>query len=291
MALIPAADNFLMRISHNLGEGGCYPDDDGADWSRRQHFMYEANDHARNIHHEVRIPHIPAFFIDQYPVTNSDYSRFLEESGYRPRDAVNFLKGWDWSDSTHPKPPKGKANHPVVWVDLDDARAFAKWAGKRLPTEEEWQYAAGGRDYLRYPWGNLWDSSKANDNGTDTTPVDAFPEGRSPFGLYDMCGNVWEWTESERDDGNRYAVLRGGSFYQVGGSGWYFDRYVSEQLSLGEISARPVNYHAKIFLMSPGLDRKATIGFRCVKDVAEASVEPKSSGATSVGYRLASKSK
>ena len=76
--------------------------------------------------------------------------------------------------------------------------------------------------------------------------------------------------ERERaDDGNRYAVLRGGSFYQVGGSGWYFDRFVQFGLGQGEWSARPTNYHMKLFLMSPSTDRKATIGFRCVKDVAE----------------------
>jgi formylglycine-generating enzyme required for sulfatase activity len=268
MVLVPAVENFLMRISHNLGEGSCYPDDSGADWSRRQHFMYEAGDHARNINHEIQVPHIPAFFIDKFLVTQGDYEVFLERTGYRPHETANFLKDWDWSAPARPRPSAGKENHPVVWVDLEDARAYAGWAGKRLPTEEEWQYAAGGEKSLRYPWGNNWLLGKANDNGRDTTPVDTFDNGSSPFGLFDMSGNVWEWTESERNDGNRYVLLRGGSFYQVGGSGWYFDRYVSEQLALGERSARPVGYHAKMFLMGPAMDRKATIGFRCVKDVA-----------------------
>ena len=71
------------------------------------------------------------------------------------------------------------------------------------------------------------------------------------------------------NDVNRYAVSRGGSFYQVGGSGWYFDRFVHFGLGQGEWSARPTNYHTKLFLMSPSTDRKATIGFRCVKDVGE----------------------
>jgi formylglycine-generating enzyme required for sulfatase activity len=266
MILVPAIDNFMMRISHNLGEPGCYPDDDGADWSQRQHFMDEDNDHYRNIHHAIRVPHLPAFFMDEFLVTKLQYQQFLEQSGYQPGDLDNFLKDWDWTDPKHPKPPMGKDNHPVVWVDLDDARAYAQWAGKRLPTEEEWQYAAGGKDYLRYPWGNRWEAGLANDDGSGTTPIDAFPQGKSPFGLYDMSGNVWEWTESERDDGNRYALLRGGSYYQVGGSAWYFDRYVTRQLGLGERSARPVNYHAKLFLMGPSMDRKSTIGFRCVKD-------------------------
>ena len=267
MILLPAISDWIMRISHNLGEGACYPDDNAADWSRRQHFMYDSNDHARNINHEIRVPHIPAFFMDEFLVTKLEYQRFMEDSGYQPRDASNFLQDWDWSGARHPQIPKGRELHPVVWVDLDDARAFARWAGKRLPTEEEWQYAAGGEESLRYPWGNQWQAGAANDGGTGTTPVGTFSQ-KSPLGLFDMSGNVWEWTESERDDGNRYALLRGGSFYQVGGSEWYFDRYLGMQLGLGERSARPVSYHAKLFLMSPGMDRKATIGFRCVRDVA-----------------------
>jgi formylglycine-generating enzyme required for sulfatase activity len=154
----------------------------------------------------------------------------------------------------------------VVWVDLEDARAYARWAGKRLPTEDEWQYAAGGSKTSRYPWGNTWQDGLANDHGSSTSPISAFVKGTNSFGLSDMSGNVWQWTESERNDGNRYALLRGGSFYQVGGSSWYFDRFAKMGLSLGEWSARPVSYHAKLFLMSPGMDRKATIGFRCVKD-------------------------
>ncbi len=267
MVLIPAIKDYVMTIIHNLGEAGCYPDDEAADWSRRQHYMYEANDHRRNIIHQISVPEIPAFFMDKYPVTNAQYSEFLESSGYRPADRANFLKDWDWSDAAHPRPPNGLEDHPAVWVDLDDARAYARWAGKRLPTEEEWQYAAGGAEKLRYPWGDNWEKDRANDHGSTTSAVTAFPNGKNAFGLNDMSGNVWQWTESERNDGNRYALLRGGSFYQVGGSGWYFDRFVKMGLSLGEWSARPTSYHAKMFLMSPGMDRKADIGFRCVKDV------------------------
>ena len=157
----------------------------------------------------------------------------------------------------------------MVWVDLDDARAYATWAGKRLPTEEEWQYAAGGAEQLRYPWGDAMKAGVADDKGPTTAPVEAFPGDSSPFGIHDMSGNVWQWTDSEHNDGNRYALLRGGSFYQVGGSSWYFDRFVHMGLSKGEWSARPVGYHVKMFLMSPSEDRKATIGFRCVKDVEQ----------------------
>jgi iron(II)-dependent oxidoreductase len=266
MSLIPATENYVVTITHNLGEAGCYPDDEAADWSRRQHYMYEANDHRRNIIHQISVPAIPAFFMDKHPVTNAQFHAFLESTGYQAADPANFLKDWDWAYAPHPKPVQGFEDHPVVWVDLDDARAYASWAGKRLPTEEEWQYAAGGAKTTRYPWGNNWEAGLANDNGPSPSAVTAFPRGINSFGLHDMSGNVWQWTESERDDGNRYALLRGGSFYQVGGSGWYFDRFAKMGLTLGEWSARPVGYHAKMFLMSPSLDRKATIGFRCVKD-------------------------
>lgn len=269
MVLIPATERFLMSITHNLGEDSCYPDDDRTDWSRRRYFMYEEGAHFRNVLHQLLVPRIPAFLMDKYLVTNAQYQTFIESSRYHPADRTNFLKDWNWNDPDHPKPPTGLENHPVVWVDLDDARAYAAWAGKRLPNEEEWQYAAGGADHLRYPWGNTLQPGVSNDKGNGTTPVRAFPNGRSPFGLYDMSGNVWQWTESERDDGNRYALLRGGSFYQVGGSSWYFDRYVHMGLGMGEWSARPTGYHVKLFLMSPGEDRKSTIGFRCVKDMTQ----------------------
>jgi formylglycine-generating enzyme required for sulfatase activity len=269
MALVPATERFTLSVIHNLGEACCYPDDNRPEWIRRWPYMYEHGAHSRNIMHNIVVPRIPAFFIDKHLVTNAQYRTFLEKSGYRPSDTANFLKHWDWSDPERPRPPRGQENHPVVWVALEDARAYATWAGKRLPTEEEWQYAAGGANHLRYPWGNQWKPGLANDRGEGTTAVDAFPADRSPFGLFDMSGNVWQWNESERNDGNRYAVLRGGSFYQVGGSGWYFDRFVDFGLGQGEWSARPTNYHVKLFLMSPSADRKATIGFRCVKDVAE----------------------
>lgn len=267
MVLIPAVEKYLMSITHNLGEAGCYPDDLSADWSRRQYFMYEAGNHQRNIIHQIVVPKIPTFFIDKYPVTNAEFSLFLQSSGYHPKDTENFLKDWDWSNTAHPKPPIGFEDHPVVWIDLEDARAYARWAGKRLPTEEEWQYAAGGAESLRYPWGNAWQQGLANDRGSSTSAVTSFSKGVNALGLEDLVGNVWQWTESERNDGNRYALLRGGSFYQTAGSSWYFDRFTPVGLGQGEWSARPVDYHAKVFLMSPGMDRKATIGFRCVKDV------------------------
>lgn len=123
--------------------------------------------------------------------------------------------------------------------------------------EEEWQFAAQGSDGRRYPWGERMEPNRCNDGASGgTTPVMAFPAGRSPFGCYDMCGNVWEWTESEHSDGRtRFAMLRGGSYYRAEGSHWYFDG-----------GPQPCDVTAKMLLMWPGLDRCATIGFRCAID-------------------------
>lgn len=193
---------------------------------------------------------LSAYAIDVAPVTNAQYAEFLLATQYEPRFSTNFLRHWIGG-----KPPAGKEDHPVVYVCLDDARAYAQWAGKVIPTEDQWQYAAQGQTGWRYPWGNTMEPGRCNggDTGT-TTSVTAFPDGRSPFGCYDMCGNVWEWTESERTDGRtRFCMIRGGSYYAAQGSHWYMDG-----------GPQPVDFAAKFLLMWPGLDRCATIGFRCV---------------------------
>jgi formylglycine-generating enzyme required for sulfatase activity len=192
------------------------------------------------------------FAIDETPVTNAQFAGFLKATDYHPRHPENFLKDWRGG-----KPPAGREDHPVVWVDLDDARAYAAWAGKRLPSEEEWQYAAQGGDGREYPWGSGLRAGVCNPGPSATTPVKAFPAGRSPCGCYDMCGNVWQWTESERSDGRtRFCIIRGGSYFTAKGSGWYVDG-----------GPRPANFATKFLMIWPGLDRCGTIGFRCVVDL------------------------
>lgn len=193
------------------------------------------------------------YWIDETLVTNEAFGRFLAATGYQPRDPSSFLKHWQ-----NGSPPAGLEDHPVVYVDLDDARAYAHWAGKRLPTEEEWQWAAQGGDGRRYPWGGGLEPGRCNGGESGgTTPVRRYPEGRAPSGCFDMCGNVWQWTESERSDGRtRFAILRGGSFYKRGGSAWYFDE-----------GPQPVDVAAKLLLTGSPLDRAANVGFRCAGGV------------------------
>jgi formylglycine-generating enzyme required for sulfatase activity len=193
------------------------------------------------------------YAIDETPVTNAQFAKFLEAANYRPSHPENFLKHWRQG-----QPPADQTDHPVVWVDLDDARAYAAWAGKRLPMEEEWQYAAQGGDGREFPWGNGLRAGVCNHGETGgTTPVKAFGAGRSPCGCYDLCGNIWHWTESERsDDRTRFCIIRGGSYFTAQGSNWYVDG-----------GPRAADFATKFLLMWPGLDRCATIGFRCVMDL------------------------
>src|SRR6202789_1976744 len=186
---------------------------------------------------------IQPFYMDKYPVTNAEFKKFLDASHYHPQDDLNFLR--DWKDGSF---PAGWDNKPVTWVSLEDARAYAAWAGKRLPHEWEWQYAAQGRDGRIYPWGNDWNANAVpvpdkgrNMRGPDA--VDAHPEGKSPFGVMDLVGNVWQWTEEFTDDHTRAAILRGGEYYQPQGSMWYFP--VTYKL----------NEHGKFLLAAPSLDR------------------------------------
>ena len=178
----------------------------------------------------------------------------MPATNYHPADDHNFLR--DWKDGTY---PAGWDNKPVTWVSLEDARAYAKWAGKRLPHEWEWQYAAQGRTAASIPGATRWcdDCAPPQEHGRELrgpTEVDAFPKGASPFGVMDMTGNIWQWTDEYQDEHTRAAILRGGGYYRPG---------VAAGISR---SAYKLNEHGKYLLMAPSKDRAGTLGFRCVKD-------------------------
>lgn len=172
----------------------------------------------------LRSVKLPPFLIDRYEVTHEEYYAFMVATRRPPPARSPYWVGG--------KPRKGRERHPVVYVTYEDAEAYARWAGKRLPTAEEWEVAARGPDRREYPWGNLfaekenvfhansleyWQLHKNLSPGT--VPVDAtdVPNDPSPFGVYGMAGNVWEWTSTavRRTVGDReveFRILKGGSF-------------------------------------------------------------------------------
>jgi ribose transport system permease protein len=170
--------------------------------------------------HEVDLP---AFEIDVFEVTNADFAKFVEATGYQT-DAEKEGRTRNWRSVA-----EGKDNHPVVFVSWNDAVAYCQWLGKRLPTEAEWEKAARGTEGRIYPWGNDYDPAKANVKDTGlrgTAVVGSFGAGASPYGVEDMAGNVWEWTadwyeaypgsDSQSDYfGQRFKVLRGGGWFET----------------------------------------------------------------------------
>lgn len=140
-------------------------------------------DDAERPTHQVTVK---AFFIDTHEVTNEDYEKFVK--------ATNRRAPPTWKRGSF---PPGAERKPVTGVTWDDANDYARWAGKRLPTEEEWEFAARGSEGRLYPWGNDWRQDSANANGAAQSMADvAAHNGTSPFGTYDMVGNAWEWTAS-----------------------------------------------------------------------------------------------
>jgi iron(II)-dependent oxidoreductase len=250
MSRIAAAD-FVFRVNGIEIEGG---DDEGLD------VQYPGEASARR-YHDLEI-HISPFWMDTTPVSNAEYKRFLDATHYRPIDIHNFLR--DWKNGEFPANWDDK---PVTWVSIEDARAYATWAGKRLPHEWEWQYAAQGMDGRDYPWGNAMVPSNMPiaDRGRRLLPPSgshSHVAGASPFGVLDLVGNVWQWTDEWSDEHTRWAILRGGSHYQPSGSRWYFPQ------------AYKLSQHGKYLLMAPSLDRSGTIGFRCVADDPGISMSP-----------------
>ncbi|MBN1993162.1 MAG: formylglycine-generating enzyme family protein [Anaerolineae bacterium] len=201
--------------------------------------------------HEVDVP---AFEIDRFEVTNDEFAQFAEQTGY-----VTYAEqgnSRNWRDVV-----EGKGNHPVVYVTWDDAVAYCEWAGKRLPTEAEWEKAARGEDGRTYPWGNdfVADNGNFKEGGIrGTTAVGSFPAGASPYGVEDMAGNVREWVQdyflaypgaapdADRFFGEENRVNRGG--------GW-FDGEEGELVTTYNRNAGP-----------PGSSANDDIGFRCTRD-------------------------
>jgi formylglycine-generating enzyme required for sulfatase activity len=195
---------------------------------------------------------IDSFLIDKYPVTNEDYYRFIMATDYYPADTLNYLR--HWSSGIY---RQGQDKYPVVYISLEDAKAFAKWAEKRLPTEMEWQLAAQGTDGRIWPWGDEFHGTKCNNAFERPTPVDAFSKGQSPYGVFDMVGNVWQLTNDVYDNGSHYfIIIRGGSHYKPTSSWWYVQG-----------GPQPLNKTQMMPMVSQGFDRNSTVGFRCVKDI------------------------
>lgn len=180
--------------------------------------------HTRNVEH--------AYWIDKLEVTNEAYQKFVKETTHPPPD--------HWRTGTF---SPGEDRLPVVYITWFDARNYCAWAGKRLPTEAEWEKAARGTDGRLFPYGDTFDAKKSNSPQSGIgrlMPVGSFPQGKSPYGLFDVAGNVWEWTDSwyqpypgnshsSPNYGEQYRVVRGGSyvdcsFYRCGLSAPTFNR-------------------------------------------------------------------
>jgi len=175
---------------------------------------------------DERPPHtvfVDGFEIDKLEVTNQEFERFVRETGH----VTDAEKAGDTSWRYY---AKDKPQHPVVKVSWNDANAYCGWAGKRLPTEAEWEKAARGTDARSYPWGNQWDTARANAKEAGhrgTTAVGSFPAGASPYGVLDMAGNVAEWTTDwfkAYPGGDFYSPYFGEKYRVIRGGGWFSDQ-------------------------------------------------------------------
>ena len=217
---------------------------------------------ARNNEKPQRTVKLPTYWISRTPVTNDQFARFVQATGYRTTaDREGKGRGWtgaewEWiagADWQHPRGPAssiaGKEDHPVVQVSWDDAQAYCNWAGLALPTEEQWEKAARGTHGRLWPWGNkppTTEHCNFHRHVGDTTPVGRYsPIGDSPFGCADMAGNVWEWTSSWYTESQTRA-LRGGAWSSN-------DQYLR--------AAYRLNYY-------PGL-RYNIVGFRVIENSSD----------------------
>lgn len=222
---------------------------------------------------------VSGFYIDKHEVTNAQFRQFVDATGYvtvlekDPSSAAgrNWRRPYGSESSAEDTP-----DHPVVCVSWDDANAYARWAGKRLPTEAEWEKAARGTDGRIYPWGNelaagainmniadknstlLWRKVAFDDGYREIAPVGNFPAGKGPYGTDDMAGNVWEWCLDRWDRdyyGNSPAQNptgpETGEFRVIRGGSWF---YTTD----GARTAYRLDFRPQ--------GASAAIGFRCVKD-------------------------
>lgn len=189
-----------------------------------------------------RIVEVATFAIARYPVTNRQFAAFCKATGYPPRG--------HWMG---PEPPEAILDHPVVMVNLEDCRAYARWAGSRLPTEDEWEKAARGTDGRMFPWGNRFIADACHWNKDEvpprspypnTAPVTAHPKGASPYGIMDLCGNAAEWVEGSPGPGS--GIIKGGSW-----------------MTQTPMNLRPAARNMSGFANNQSL----FVGFRCAKDV------------------------
>lgn len=196
--------------------------------------------------------HLKGFYIDKYEIRNREYKLFCEKTGHPEPSS--------WKERIF---PEGKEDNPVSNISWYSADRYCKWSGKRLPTEEEWEKAARGPAGNLFPWGNVFDSNKANFSSGKLLSVGMKQEDKSHYGVYDMGGNVMEWTSSwygpypgskykSNDMDKKHKVIRGG-----------------EGLSKGHYTLIGITLRSYTRLHTDPGGKGLDLGFRCVKDAGK----------------------